>query len=158
MATVKDSYAAVSAFTITLASLGNSTAGVGRQATMIDNTSNLYTSAIVSANIKMGTTPTANALVYVYLIRSNNDSTAIIDDGAGASDAGLTIINAQILGILKNPDATTGNVLKDNFDTKPLGSLGPKWTVAVVNSSGVALDSTGGNHVMSYIGITQTVA
>lgn len=158
MATIKDSYAAAQAITITLASLASSTAGVGRQGTLVDNTTNLYTSAIVSVNIKMGTTPTANTIVTVYLIRSNNDGTAIIDDGAGTTDAGLTVVEAPVLGTLVNPNTTTGNVLKANFDTKSLGSLGPKWTVAVVNSTGVALDATGGNHVISYVGVTQTVA
>ena len=158
MATIKDSYASPASITITLASLANSTVGVGRQGTLVDNTTNLYTSAIISVNIKMGTTPTANGLVFVYLIRSNNDGTAIIDDGAGTTDAALTIVSSIPLGSLRNPDATTGNVLKQNFDTRPFGSLGPKWTIAIVNSSGAALDSTAGNHVISYIGVTQTVA
>lgn len=159
MATIKDSYAAASAITITLGSLANSTAGVGRQGTLVDNTTNLYIGAEISVNIKMGTSPTNNSLVYVYLVRSNNDSTAIIDDGAGTTDAGLTVINAPLLGVLNTGGAAaTGQNLKANFDTRFLGALGPKWTVAIVNSSGVALDSTNGNHVVSFVGITQTVA
>lgn len=158
MATVKDSFAAVANFTITLASLANSTSGAGRQSTIIDNTSNLYTSAQVSLKITVGTTPTANSLIYVYLIRSNNDTTAIIDDGAGASDAALTVVNAPLLGTILCSAATSNTAYYGVFDTKALGSLGPKWGIAVVNSTGVALNATGGNHVASYIGITQTVA
>ena len=57
MATIKENLASVSNFTLTLSALANSTAGVGRQATMVDNTTNLYLSALVSLNIKVGTTP-----------------------------------------------------------------------------------------------------
>lgn len=158
MATIKDLLASVQAFTITLASLASSAVGVGRQSTLIDNTSNLYKKALISLKITVGTTPTINTLIYVYLIRSNNDGTPIIDDGGGASDAGITIINAMLLGtILVN--ATTSNVAYYlEVDTEFLGSLGPKWGIAVVNATGVALHATGGNHVCSYIGVNQSVA
>lgn len=156
MAVVKDTFATVANFTLTLASLANSTAGVGRQATMVDNTANLYTSALINLNIKVGTTPTVNSLIYAYLIRSNNAGTAIADDGAGAADAALTVINAPLLGTILVSANTTGANYQQNLDTKFLGSLGPKWTIAIVNSSGVALNAVEG--VYSYIGVTQTVA
>lgn len=157
MATVKDTYAAVGTITITLASLASSTAGVGRQGTLVDNTTNRYRSALIYPNIKMGTTPTANTLVYLYLIRSDNNA-PILDDSAGASDAGLTVVNAPLLGTLLCPNTTTGTVLRATFDTTPLGPLGPKWTVALVHSTGVNLDSTGGNHTITYVGVTQDVS
>jgi len=156
MATIKDQFAAPAAFTISLNSLASSNAGAGRQSTLVDNTTNLYESAIVSVSLKMGTTPTANTLCYVYLIRSNNDSTPLVDDGAGASDAAITIVESSLLGVLVCPSATTGLQITKNFDTSPLGPLGPKWGIAVVNSTQVALSSSG--HTASYIGRTQTVA
>lgn len=157
MANIKDSFAANTALTITLGSLASSVAGVGRQSTLVDNTSNLYTSAQIALKITTGTTPTANTLIYVYLIRSDNAGTAIIDDGAGASDAGLTVINAPLLGTILVSAATSNTAYYGVFDTKFLGSLGPKWGVAVVNSTGAALNSTGGNHVVEFNGIFQTV-
>ena len=156
MATVKEVLSAVSNFTLTLASLANSAVGVGRQATMIDNSTNLYTSALISLNIKVGTTPTANSLIYVYLIRSNADSTPIADDNAGASDAGITIVNASLLGTILVPDNTSNANYRKIFDTKFLGSLGPKWTIAIVNNSGVNLNASEGAY--SWIGVTQSVA
>lgn len=156
MASVLDAFASVANFTLTLASLANSTVGVGRQSTLIDNTSNKYTSALISLNIKVGTTPTANSLIYVYLIRSNADGTPIADDNAGASDAGITIVNASLLGTILVPDTTSNANYRKTFDTKFLGSLGPKWGIAIVNSSGVALNASEG--VYSYIGVSQTVA
>jgi hypothetical protein len=153
MTTIKDSaYNAPAALTCTLASLASSTAGVGRQSTEIDNTTNRFNRIEVSASIKLGASPTANTALYLYLIRSNNDGTPIRDDAAGASDAGLTVKNASLIGsLVTGPSPSTGDVLKANFI---VNDVGPKWSIAVVNSSGVALDSTGANHVISYNGIT----
>jgi len=158
MATVKELLSSPTAMTITLASLANSTAGVGRQSVLVDNTTNLYLSAQVSCSITVGTTPTANSLIYVYLIRQDNNGTPIADDGAGTSDAGITIINAPLLGTILCSAATSNVAYKRIFDTSFLGTLPPKWGIAVVNSTGVALNSTGGNHVVSYIGYNATVA
>lgn len=155
---IKPLYSSVSAFTITVASLANSTAGVGRQSTLIDNSSNRYKDAIVTVSIKLGTSPTANTAVYVYAIGSDKNTTAIRDDGAGASDAAWTQKSA---GFLLRPDGTpsilragaapaTGDVLKGAFLFQ---DLPPEWGIGVVNSTGVALDSTGGNHVLSWIGV-----
>lgn len=160
MATVKELLSSVSTFTITLASLANSTAGVGRQSTIIDNTTNLYLFALISLAIKLGTSPTANSPIDIYLIRDNNDSTPLRDDGAGASDAGLTVKNAIKIATLTTGTApSTGDVLKVNIDLQKLNiPLGPKWGIAIVNGSGVALDSTEANHIKSWIGIQkQTV-
>ena len=152
---VKDKYAAVSALTITLASLASSTSGVGRQSTIVDNTTARYQDIELSVKITQGTSPTGNRSVSIYLIRDNNDSTPIRDDSAGASDAALTVLNAPLIGVLVNTGSpSTGEVLQGNFlITRP----GPKWGIAVVHDTGVNLDSTGGNHVVSYIGLNPEI-
>ena len=156
MATLKDTFASSTALTITLASLASSTAGVGRQSTIVDNTSNAYTAAWLACNIKCGTSPSSNALIYIYLIRDDNNGTNIRDDAAGASDAALTVLNAPLIGTLTTKSsAATGDVLKGVFYVP---NLGPKWGIAVVNSTGVNLDSTGGNHVINYVGETYSIA
>lgn len=155
MAVVKELLGAVANFTLTLASLANSTVGVGRQSTLIDNTTDLYLSALIALNIKVGTTPTAGGLIYVYLIRSNNDATPIADDNAGVSDAGITVVNATPLGVIRVLDATTGANYREIFDTSQLGPLGAKWGIAIVNSSGVALNASEG--VYSWRGVQKTV-
>lgn len=157
MATISENLAAVSTITITLASLASSTAGVGRQGTLVDNTTNLYLGALVSLSFTVGTTPTANTPISVYLIRSDNNTTPIIDDGGGATDAAITIKNANLLGTLICTAATTNAVYSGLFDTTFLGTLGPKWTIAVVNSTGVTANVTAGNFVASFIGIKKTV-
>jgi hypothetical protein len=155
MATLKDIFGASTSFTITLGSLASSTAGVGRQSTIVDNTSTAYTAVWIAVNVKMGTTPNSNALVYIYLIRDDNNGTNIRDDGAGASDAGLTVLNAPLIGTLTTKSsAATGDVLKGIFYVQ---APGPKFGIAVVNATGVALDATNGNHVINYVGETYSI-
>lgn len=152
---LSDKQATLASFTITLASLasvGTPPNVAGRQSTLVDNTSNLYIGAKVYLKVKMGTSPTANTLVYVYLIQYDNS--AVADDGAGTSDAALTVVNATLLGTILNPSTSTGQLTYGIFDTtKVADSLGPKWGIAIVNTSGVALDATEGNHTKNWIGI-----
>lgn len=146
---IKDKFGSPTAFTITLASLASSTTGVGRQSTMVDNSTTRYSHIKIVAKIKMGTAPAANKAVYLYFLR--DDGAGIASDGAGASDAAITIKNAPPLGTLEDGTApATGDVLIDSFEVY---SPGPKFGVAVVQDTGVALDATGGSFVVEYIGI-----
>lgn len=144
-----DNPAAAVAFTITLASLASSVVGVGRQSTLI--TGNTARSALVGVKITTGTTPTINTLVYVYLIRGDG---TINDDGAGATDAAITVINAPLLGTILVPATTTAAAYTALFDTKFLGSLGPTWGIAIVNSTVAALNATAGNFTVEYRTLT----
>lgn len=135
-------------FTLTLASLAS---GSGRQSTMVANSSN-YPAAIVTMKIRSGgVAPTAGTTYDVYLLRGDDAASSTYrTDGAGASDAALTVENAQLLGSI----VVTASTAKDfygEFDTAPLGPLGPEWGIAVVNRSGQALDSTEGNHLKGYV-------
>jgi hypothetical protein len=144
-----EKFGTTTAFTITLASLASSVVGVGRQSTLV--TSNTARSALIGVQITVGTSPTANTLVSVYLIRGNG---TINDDGAGASDAGLTVVNAPLLGNILITATTSNAVYTALFDTKFLGSLGPSFGIAVVNSSGASLNATAGNLIADYQLIT----
>lgn len=136
-----------SALTISLNSLATSTAGVGRQSTMVDNSTLKYDGALLNVLIKLGTSPTANKSVYVYLLQSNGTNRT---DGAGASDAALTVKNAALIGIMTTGSApATGDNLRKTFE---LTGLGQEWGIAIVHDSAVNLDSTAGNHVITYAG------
>lgn len=145
--TILPLYSGVGApLTITLASLASSTAGVGRQSTMIDNATTRYKRIYLSASIKLGTSPNSNALIALYLLRY--DGTSIRTDGAGTTDAGLTVKNAQQFATLvTGPSASTGDVLTDTFT---IDDPGRNWGIAIVNITGVALDATGSNHVINW--------
>jgi hypothetical protein len=131
-------------FTISLAALA---AGAGRQSTMIDNSSDLYFSALVSLRIRSGgVAPTAGQIYEIYLIRGDG---TIADDGAGAADAAFTAENAPLLGTI----VVTANAGKDFygvFDTAPFGPLGASWGIAVMNETDQALDADEGDHIKGY--------
>jgi hypothetical protein len=151
---IKDKASASSALTITLASLATSTAGVGRQSTVVDNTTNAYESVLVYASIKLGSSPTANKSVQLYLIRDDN-GTPIRSDIAGAADAAWTQKNAESIGSFSTGSSpSTGDVLSGAF---LVPRPGPKWAVGVVHDSGANLDSTGGNHAITFVGLKPEV-
>ena len=68
MATATVSYSANTAITMDLANLGSSTTFVaGRESSQIDNTTNKYIDCIVSGFVSVGTTPTANRTIAIYV-------------------------------------------------------------------------------------------
>jgi hypothetical protein len=135
------------AFTITLASLLNNTA---RQSTMINNSGNKYGALVYVTLTSGGVAPTANSTYEVFLLRSNtNSSPTYRSDNAGASDATITIENAKLIGLIALT-ATTAKAFYGEFDTSPLGPLGPEWGIAIRNSSGQTISATEGNHLAGY--------
>ena len=143
---VKIAEQALANFTITLASLAS---GSAEQSTMITNTSPSYPAALVMLIIESGTAPTAGQVYEVYLLRADAAGT-YRTDGAGASDAAISIVNAQLLGTITVTN--NGNTkFYGDFDTAILGPLGPSWGIAIKNQSGQSLNSTEGNHTKEYI-------
>src|SRR5581483_3838746 len=137
----------VTSFTITLVSLAN---GAGRQSSMVDNSSTKCRRAIVYIIIKSGGTgPNAGTFCNVYLLRGDNPaSSAYRTDGAGASDAAITIANALPLGAIQVSN-TANALFYGEFDTGDVTTdLGPEWGIAIVNNSGQALNASG--HVAEY--------
>ena len=138
MATVSLAATDSQAITITLTSVTN---GSTATSSAIDNSTNLYVSALVKVQVKTNASGTsATGSCSVFLIRST--------DGGTAYDDGL------FLGSLATvANATTYTRI---FSTEPLGPLGTKWKIAVVNNSGATLDaSTGG---AQFTGVKFTVA
>ena len=151
---IKDKLGASTALTMTLASLAD---GAGRQSTLVDNATARYQEILVYLKCKMGASaPNANSIVEIYLLRGDKDAgTEHLSDGAGASDAALTPLNAQLIGALRNKASPTGgDVLYGEF---LVHRPGPKWGIAVVNRSGQAFDATGSNHWARYVGVNPEV-
>lgn len=132
-----------SAFTITVDSLA---AGSARQSTLIDNTSLNRPGAIVTVCLESGTAPTAGKTYDIYLIRKDGTSAT---DSAGASDAAITIVNAQLLGSIVVTASANSNFIAE-FDTAPLGPLGGTWGIAVKNSTDQSLHAATSTSVVSY--------
>lgn len=139
MATVTLNATNSGAVTITLASLANGSSAVS---SAIDNSTNKYVGAVVRVKVKTNAAGTsATGLVNVYLVRSTDGGTDYSDN------------TDQLIGtIAAVANATT---YAKSFYVEPLGT---HWKVAVLNSSGAALDSTGGNHEVEFTGVKYDVA
>jgi hypothetical protein len=151
---LKELFDASTALTITVAGLASSTTGVGRQSTIVDNTSERYQKIILYIKITVGTTPTANRTIRFYLIRDDNNGTNHRSDGAGSADAGLTVLNARPIGSILVPINTTDVAYYAEFE---IYDPGPKWGIAVVHDTGVNLNATGSNHWIRYVGANPEV-
>ena len=141
----------VNNFALTLGGLASSTSGVGRQSALIDNDTNWWPAAKVYVQIRVGTTPTANTAIDVYLIQSSDDVTSPVrSDNAGTGDASITILNSRLLGTLF-VNATTSDVnYYGVFDTWAHGPLGAQWGIAVVHNTAVNLFSAETGHLKQY--------
>jgi len=145
---ILDLFGSSTAFAITIASLASSTTGVGRQSDILDNSTSREQCVRIWAKIKQGTSPTGNRSAYLYLIADDNNGTNHRTDGAGASDAALTIQNAPLIGVMRNKStAATGELLYGEFLVR---IAAPKWGIILVHDTVVALDSTAGNHWLRY--------
>jgi hypothetical protein len=136
-------------FTIALASVASSTSGVGRQSTIVDNSTTRYKRVFIYGKVKLGTSPAAGA-IYVYGIRGEKTGTAFRTDNAGSTDAAMTVLNAPIIGVFatKSSPATGDVIYIDLIFENP----GPEFGICIVQNTTVNLDSTGGNHVIEYRG------
>ena len=139
--TIQDQTAAT--LTCTLASLAD---GNGRQSTLLTNSSN-YPAAKVTVRVRTGSSPTADTVVDVYLLRYDG---TVGDDECGTTDAALTVVNAKRLGSIHISAATSNADYVGVFDTYEHGPLGNQWGIAIVNRSGAALNGTEGNHDKRY--------
>lgn len=147
-------YVAKASLTITLASLA---AAAARQSTMVANNSTPsagrgYPAAIVYVRMRSGAVaPTAGKVYEAYLLRGDDPSASTFrTDGAGATDAAITIENAQLLGTLV-VTATTAKDFRAEFDTAALGPLGPEWGIAIKNATDQTVDATGSNFLAEYV-------
>lgn len=142
---IKTKNIASAGFTITLASLAD---GSARQSTILDNSTNDYPAALVYLKLKSnGSAPTAGKVYEIYLLRS--DAT-IREDGAGTTDAAITIENATLIGTIV-VTASTNKLFYGIFDTLCAGVLGPEWGIAIKNNSGQALHATEGDMDYNYV-------
>ncbi len=167
MATNNVAYSSFTPLTISLGSLATSSTFVaGQEATAISNSSNLYVDAIVTGKIRCGTTPTINTQILVYAVAAL-DATPTWPDVFDGTDSAETLTSVGVgQGFLRliatlNVDSTTSD--RDYFFTTTLaqwfgGVLPRNWTLFVTHNTGVNLNATGGNHVISYAGVTYTVA
>ncbi len=144
MAEYKQKLANSATATITLASLANA---AGRGSTAIDNSSVLGIEADIAVKIKTASSGVATSgYLDIYLIRSEDGTN--YDDSFGGSNAAFTPVNATKIGSMTANAAST--TYYGVFNTAIAGNLPRKFCIGIVNNTGAALDSTGGNHAVTY--------
>ncbi len=152
MSILKPSYGASVAVTSTaLQSLAYGGTGlVMWSSAVIDNTANLSYDEIITWQIKSGTSPTVGAVGECWLWEILDDTPTYPDTITGSEGAfTLTSFNVKYAGLFKFAgniifDATTGRVYCNSFRlSQAFGTPPKKWGIAFVNSSGVALSSSG---------------
>jgi hypothetical protein len=150
-------YGSKTAITLTLTSIATGTGG--RASTVVSNTANKYDDAVIQIQTNgsaAGNTGTLDFYVYTAL----GDTT--YTDGATGSDAAFTVanrLNAVWVGsVVLNGTTAVTCTLPRSIAACFGGIMPEKWGLIAVNNSGAALSATAGNHVISYQGITYTVA
>jgi hypothetical protein len=162
---IKQKYPAASndtvAITISLASLSSDTTLLaGRESTVVDNTTNVDIDHLVSGVIRVGTAPTASReiRVYAYAPRKIASGTPTYLAAVTGSDANLTIASANVRdSALRLLWATLTDTTTDRDYFMPptsiaqaFGEMPPYWGLWVTQASGIALNSTSGNHELHY--------
>src|SRR3990167_6385954 len=162
MSTVTVNYAASSALTIspeTVASSATFVAGV--ESAVVDNTTDKYVDALLSGKITVGTTPTINTQILVYVFGMVDDSE--YPDAMDGTASAETITSAGVgRGFLKlaavlDVDATTSD---RTYAFGPVsvamlfgGVLPKKWGVFITHNTGVNTNTTAGNHEVHMVGV-----
>lgn len=160
------------ALTIGLGSLATNAQNVfsaGQESTAVDNTTNLDLDHLLSGRIRVGTTPTVSRTiaVYVYTPISITAGVPTYPDVLDGTDSAETFTSANVLNSSVRlvwstvVDATTdrdyffsGISIAAQFG----GVMPPFWGVYVAHDTGVVLNATGSNHVLSYFRVqTQSV-
>ena len=165
MTTTTVNYGTATALTIGVASLGSSATFVsGRESTEIDNTTNEFLDAMLEGFLTVGTTPTVDTTIRVYVWGSHTSLGTTAKDVLDGTDSAETLTSGGVRdGFLVRAkslrvDATTSNRQYEFGPISVAGVLGldtlPQfWGVFVAHDTGVNLNSTAGNHEMKYTGI-----
>lgn len=160
MSTVKPLYGSTGvAITCTLTSLAS---GSAREATAVDNTTNLYLDALVMLKTKTGAGSIgSDPYLYLYVI-GTDDGTTWPDPATGADAAITPTLNtkAKLLGRVNLAAASTAYIGGPWSVLAAFGGVAipEKWSVVALNNCGVALSATGADHSLTYQGIqTQIV-
>lgn len=158
------SYSAATTITCSVASLATSSTFVaGQESSQIDNTSNVFQDAHVQGVVTVGTTPTADTAILVYVWGSDTSLGTTARDVLDGTDSAETLTSAGVrdsflrLGASIVVDATTSDRAYPfgPFSVADLfgGNMPKFWGLFVTHNTAVNLNSTAGNHAFSYVGI-----
>lgn len=158
MASTTILYGTSTAMTCTINSLGAS-ATVGRQSTVVDNTSNKFDDALMTIILTTGTV-SSPVSINVYIFGSEDGTNYDQDDGVmGTSDAAYTVsTSSNLRGPVVISAPTSSKVYNKVIPIASFfgGVMPRKWGFVVVNNTGGTLAGSGNS--ATYTGITTTIA
>lgn len=169
MATSTINYSANTTITMDLANLGSSATFVaGRESSQIDNTSNKFVDALVSGTVSVGTTPTANTVIGIYVYGADTSLATTAIDVLDGTDSAETLTNVGILAALKigATIAVPANTSDVQYFVLPFsvaalfGGVMPKfWGLFVSHNTAVNLRNNAVNtNSFEYVGIKYDIA
>ena len=153
-------YGSKTTLTAAVASLASDTnllAGI--ESSVIDNTTDGFDDIILSGKVTTGTSPTASRQIEVWAVAWDGANWPDVLDG---TTSGETITSSDIKNsICKAVAIMSTNATSDrvyHFTGVSLrwafgGELPSKVVLFIVHNTGVALNSTAGNHEFSYVGV-----
>lgn len=141
MATIRMSYSAATAITITINSLAN---GSSVTSSTVTNAVNLYTDVLVEVIIATSTGTTAAGYCEVF-VKGSIDNTDFASDAADRK-----------IGSVATPTASTTYKLVLNVASAFGGAMPQYWQIRVRNASGNALAASGNSASYSGILLTST--
>lgn len=138
-----------------LASVAN---GAGRISAVVDNTTTKATRGRLFVQATLGTSPTANTIVKVYVIAQSAAANNVKAGGGALGDVDAAVsaepVDAQLVGTMSST-GTTGQTVSESWD---LYNVPPKFSVVVWNATGVALGATQPSPVVQWLPFTDTIA
>lgn len=154
------------ALTNAIESLASSSTWVaGYESATIDNSTNLYLDYTIEGKVTVGTTPTINTEIRIYVVASfDGTNWPDVFDGTTSAE---TVTSEGVrdgfakLGAVMRVDATTSNrEYPFSFTIASLyGGVCPaKFVLFTTHNTAVSLNSTGGNQVFRYRGVYETIA
>lgn len=158
-------YGARQTLTITLASLASSADWTaGRESNEVDNSTTLWNDVLLQGFVTVGTTPTVNTSIGIWVWGSDQAAGTANLDAIDGVDSAETITSTAVRdGLLRlvarlDVNATTSDrryLLGATSLAQLFGGNMPRhWGLFVAHNTGVALNSTGGNHEFSWRGVS----
>ena len=170
MATTAINYSTNTTITISPASLATSSDfTAGRESNEIDNvTTNKYVDAIVQGKLTVGTSPTANTEIRIYVWGADTSLATTALGVLDGTDSAETIVNtgflasalkqAATISVIQATSDITYNFVPFSVATLFGGNMPKFWGLFVSHNTVAALHATAGNHALSFNGIKYDVA
>jgi hypothetical protein len=169
MATSTVNYSSNTTITMDLSGLASSGPFTsGRESSQIDNTTNKYIDALVSGSVSVGTTPTANKTIAIYVYGADTSLATTNIDQLDGTDSAEALTNAGILNALRlgATIAVPANTSDVQYFVLPFsvaslfGGVMPKfWGLFVAHDTVAALRSNVINtNSFEYVGVKYDIA